>query len=52
MPLAFHERVRSGFLEIARREPDRCVVIDADRTVEAVHELVVGAVRERLGITL
>ena len=52
MSLAFHERVRAGFLEIARREPDRCVVIDANRTVEAVHELVVGAVRERLGIIL
>ncbi|MDO8616989.1 MAG: dTMP kinase [Dehalococcoidia bacterium] len=28
-PLAFHERVRRGFLELARREPERCVVLDA-----------------------
>jgi len=27
--LAFHERVRGGFLEIAQREPERVVVLDA-----------------------
>jgi len=27
--LAFHEAVRTGFLDIARREPDRCQVLDA-----------------------
>lgn len=32
----FHARVRAGFLEIARREPDRCVVVDADRPEDAV----------------
>ena len=34
--LEFHERLRAGFLAIARAEPARCAVIDADRTVEAV----------------
>ena len=28
-PLAFHRRVREGFLELARREPARTIVIDA-----------------------
>jgi dTMP kinase len=32
----FHERVRAGYLEIARREPSRFVVIDASRSVAAV----------------
>src|SRR6202044_1741424 len=27
MPLEFHDRLRQGFLAIARREPQRCVVI-------------------------
>lgn len=29
MDVAFHERLRAGFLEIAANEPERCVVIDA-----------------------
>lgn len=29
MDVAFHERLRAGFLAIAAAEPDRCVVIDA-----------------------
>ena len=29
MDVAFHERLRNGFLAIAAAEPDRCVVIDA-----------------------
>ena len=31
LPHDFHARVRAGFLEIAAREPKRCVVIDATR---------------------
>lgn len=33
---AFHERVRAGFLELARAEPERIKVIDAARPVERV----------------
>ena len=32
----FHRRVREGFLEYARRNPDRCAVVDADRSPEDV----------------
>src|SRR5690349_5754283 len=31
---AFHEKLREGYLAIAAREPDRCVVIDANATKE------------------
>lgn len=41
--LAFHERVRRGYLEIARREAGRCVVVDASGSVEEVHGRVVTA---------
>ncbi|MFO1154277.1 MAG: dTMP kinase [Rhodospirillales bacterium] len=46
---AFHRRVREGFAHIAAAHPDRCVVIDADGSRDAVHARVVAAVRERLG---
>ena len=36
--IAFHERVRNGFLEIARAEPQRVHVLDATRPVEVVHQ--------------
>lgn len=45
----FHERLRQGFLEIARREPHRCVVIDASESIEAIGGAVVDHVRARLG---
>jgi dTMP kinase len=50
MDLAFHEKLRQGFLDIAAREPDRCVVIDADRTVEAVQTDIWACVRDRFGL--
>lgn len=34
--LAFHERVRAGFLEIARIEPERVRVVDAGMPLDAV----------------
>ena len=36
MDVAFHERLRAGFLEIAAAEPDRCVVIDATGELDGV----------------
>ena len=39
--LEFHERVRSGYLEMARREPGRFVVVNARGTLEEVHRRVV-----------
>ncbi len=45
---AFFERVRNAFLEIARREPQRVVLVDARPPVGVVHRQIVRAVRERL----
>lgn len=50
MDIAFHERLREGFLDIAAREPGRCVVIDAGGSLETVGEAAWGAVRDRLGL--
>ncbi|HEX6101742.1 MAG TPA: dTMP kinase [Alphaproteobacteria bacterium] len=52
MGAGFHERLRAGFLDIAVREPARCVIIDAARPVEAVAAAIRAAVRERLGLGL
>ncbi|MZR12667.1 dTMP kinase [Maritimibacter sp. DP07] len=41
-------RMRTGFLELAAAEPDRCVVVDGDRTPEAVAADVAGIALERL----
>ncbi|MFO7534794.1 MAG: dTMP kinase [Kiritimatiellia bacterium] len=35
---AFHERMRQGYLELARKMPDRIRVVNADRSPEAVSE--------------
>jgi dTMP kinase len=48
--LAFHERLRAGYLEIARREPERCVVINADAALDAVTAAISGVIVQRLGL--
>ncbi|WP_374517061.1 dTMP kinase [Brevundimonas sp.] len=46
--LAFHERLRKGFREIAAAHPERCVIIDADGDLETVADRVWSAVEGRL----
>jgi dTMP kinase len=46
--LAFHERVRAGFLELAAGEPQRFRVIEASRGIDAVFADVVAAAEEVL----
>ena len=49
---AFHERLHAGFHEIARREPQRCKVIDASGSTDEVHARVRTAVAQSLGVAL
>ena len=46
--LEFHRRVRAGFLELARREPARFAVVDADRPIDTVFADVLAEAREAL----
>ena len=48
MELAFHQRLRDGFLEIAKSEPDRCHVIDATQDIDTVTEQVKEIVKTKL----
>ena len=34
--ISFHEKVRAGYLELARREPERFTIIDAAQKIDAV----------------
>lgn len=48
--MAFHERLRSYFRELARREPQRCVLIDSSATPEEVSAEILRAVTGRFGL--
>ena len=48
---AFFERVHRAFHEIARREPQRVIVIESRRSIEVVHGDIVKAVEKRLGLS-
>ncbi len=48
--LAFHQRLRQGFLDIARAEPDRVTVIDAFQNPLTIADAVWGLVQERFGL--
>lgn len=46
----FHEKLRHAFLDIARRNPDRCRVIDASGTEDEVAAQIFAAVGERFDL--
>lgn len=46
--LEFHQKLREGFLAVADRHPERCVVLDATGEVEEVAERLWAVVEERL----
>jgi dTMP kinase len=50
MTIDFHERLRAGFLTIARGEPKRCALIDASRGVDEVQTDIRAEVQRRLGL--
>lgn len=47
MDAAFHACVAAGFREIARAEPQRCVLIDADAEEDEVHAAIMAALDDR-----
>ena len=50
MDEAFHRRLRDGFLDIAKREPKRCVVIDAAADPDTVQDRIRAAAAKHLGV--
>jgi dTMP kinase len=51
MDISFHHRLREGFLEIAEKDQNRCVVVDAQGAVETVQELIKKQVSQRLSVS-
>lgn len=45
---SFHDRLRQGYLQIAQANPERCVVIDATRSIEKISADLAKHVQERL----
>jgi dTMP kinase len=50
--LAFHERARQGYLSLAEAEPDRWVVVDADRNVDVIRAEIQALVDDRFSDAL
>jgi dTMP kinase len=50
--LAYHERLRAGFLALAESAPQRIVVIDGGASAEAIAAEILAAVVQRLGAAL
>lgn len=46
--VSFQERIAKGFAEIAEQNPERCVIIDADGSMDEVAERVWAVVSKRL----
>ena len=46
--LEFHNKVRNSFLELAKRYPERFVIIDASKSVNEVQQDTLNAILERL----
>ena len=44
--LAFHQKLRDGFLDIARKDPARCRIIDAGASLDSVEIAVWDAVKD------
>jgi dTMP kinase len=45
-PLAFHERVRNEFLQIASMDPERYLIVDGLQPIDEIHEQIISRVGE------
>lgn len=48
--LSWHQNLRQGYLQIAKENPNRCVVLDANIEKQALHEQIVRVLAERFGV--
>lgn len=52
LDIIFHQKIRVGFLEIAKNEPNRCVVLDSMQSAESLHQQIIAKILERLEISV
>ena len=48
--LTWHQNLRQGYLEIAKENPKRCVVLNADTDIKTLHHKIIEVLHERFGI--
>jgi len=46
--MKFHKKVREGFLEIAKKEPERFFVLDGKKSIKEIHEDVIELINKEL----
>ena len=44
--MEFHKRVREGFLELAKKEPERFVVLDGNKSIDEIHNDVISIIKK------
>jgi len=49
MDISFHEKLRQGFLNIAKENPDRCKVFDASKDLDKIAQEILKTVEQKLG---
>lgn len=47
MDVEFHKRIRTGFLEIAKENPNRCIVLQADSHPQNIHQQILRILQEK-----
>jgi dTMP kinase len=50
-PIDFYERVCQGYRELAKREPDRFIMIDGAQSAEAIEDQIWNAVQSKIAVT-
>jgi dTMP kinase len=48
LELAFHQRVRAGYLEMAKKEPERWLIVDASAPVDQINQIICRRVEQVL----
>ena len=51
MDLSFHEKLREGFLEIARKDEERCYILNAAQSIDAISDEVRNIVLAKLQVS-
>lgn len=46
--MAFHKRVRKGFLELAKKEPERFVVLDGNKSIDEIHQDIINVIYKEI----
>ncbi len=50
--LEFHKKVRNGFLELAKKENERFLVLDGTKTISEINRLIIKKIDKILGVKL